>query len=276
MLKVIRSASVLLACLLLCACGNKAVIETSIITDADRFKTAEDIKSMFDYTCKDHIWQYVENDRTAELLENNFNEVKDISIERNGNSIKLYEYKYANGFYVIVDGESFKLVQPDCYQMEDSAALYKKADKTDFAVMYSKVYTGGKGVVSLVNREFGIMGIDRHYEPFSCMSAGVKAESENLPIKAIVFTKDGLPNKIDLITVSKDNKGLTEKNIEQVKALLDELGFDSENGSVAVEYAKSLDGNSVNKEVEGFKVMYSSNVNEVKGYKFNVFSVEKK
>ncbi|GEM_PF-3042648 len=209
------------------------------------------------------------------VLESDFTEVNNITFiqQSNGRDVNIYESNKIKGAYVMYDGEWISTVMPIDARIKDCDELYGKLEKTAFApVDFQRGYNGRNSVIC-TNREYAVMDYS-NITPFSVLYPDVDVQVENMPIKVIVYENGGKAERIEIVSISSPYmEKLSSTNINDVKALFDELGLGEESAELAQEFGTSLDKGSYTRSDGAVSVRSSREVKRQRDTVYNVFTV---
>jgi hypothetical protein len=265
----------ILGCLLLSLCGCSIYgddvenIEQNSKENTEKTKIAQHIDEVFDVSSFHNL-----SDEQKAFLESDFDKIEDISFTQhsNGREVELYASKDLKGAYVIYDGEWGNWILPYNTQLAECDELYDRLDNTAFIPQSYERGMNGNGIIKCENKEYSIMDFNS-YTMFSITYPDVDIESENMPMKVLVYEKDGKAERIEIVSVCTafTNK-FSQKNIDDVKVLLDELGVEDGN-YLAAELGQSLDKASYTRTSDKLSVSSNRDVSRDKDIVYNAFTI---
>jgi hypothetical protein len=260
-------------CLSLCGCSiygdDVENIEQNSKENTEKTKIAQHIDEVFDVSSFHNL-----SDEQKAFLESDFDKIEDISFTQhsNGREVELYASKDLKGAYVIYDGEWGNWILPFNTQLAECDELYDRLDNTAFIPQSYERGMNGNGIIKCENKEYSIMDFNG-YTMFSINYSDVDIEAENMPMKVLVYEKDGKAERIEIVSVctALTNK-FSQKNIDDVKELLNELGVEDGN-YLAAELGQSLDKASYARKDSKLSVRSSRDVSRDKDIVYNAFTI---
>jgi hypothetical protein len=268
----------ILGCLLLSLCGcsiygdDFEYIEQNSKEDTEKTEIAQHIDEVLDGSSFHDL-----SDEQKAFLESDFDKVENISFTQhsNGREVEVYASKKLKGAYVLYDGEWGNYILPFNTQLAECDELYDKLDNTAFIPTSYERGINGNGIIRCENKEYSIMDFN-NCTMFSINYPDVDIEAENMPMKVLVYEKDGKAERIEIISVctTLTNK-FSQKNIDDVQELLSELGVEDGN-YLAAELGQSLDKASYTRTADKISVSSNRDVSRDKDIVYNAFTISLK
>jgi hypothetical protein len=251
---------------------QKGVEDYKVDYDAEATEAKKTIEDTFDYSKED---EWLTEERRA-VLDEDFEKVSDISFiqHSNGREVEVYQSKTLKGAYILYDGEYASQVLPNTEHLRECKALYAALDNTAFVPSAWIRGYNDNGVIICTNREYSVL-CPEGSSMFSIRYDDVEAKVENLPIKAMVYERDGVADKVEIISICTDN--LSEAsgvNVGDVRVLLEQLGLGDESADLADEWDFSLGKKSYKRTSGAVTVESNREVRREKDMVYNVFSVK--
>lgn len=279
--------ALLLMCLPLCGCSEEKLVKADNYEeqaekweiDKEKAKIIDEYNDLFVVTPSTQEGNYVQgrlSKKVFECLESDFTQLGGIEYTQhsNGRAVKVYESKKIRGCYVLYDGEWIKCLPPDCAIGKDSKALFESLSHTDLVARENPVSRGGVEIIRCDNKEYTLADFQGN-TMFSIQYPDVDVKTEVCPVRALVFSREGKPYRVELIT--PQTEGLpkpNEINQKQVKELLDTLGLGDESADLAEEYITSLDKKDYTYNEGSVSVSSNKNVAMQRDIAYNRFAIE--
>lgn len=278
-MKIKKYMALALMCLPLCGCSEEGLTNYTSredyagwTTDEEMKKTIQEYNDLFQISAKTPRL----SKKAAECLDRDFERFDGINHiqHSNGREVKCYESKKIKGYYVLYDGEWSTTLEPAYAIPENCKALFDRLSENALVAREAPVTRNGVCIIRCDNREYSLTDFES-MTMFSIQYPDVDVETENCPVRALVFCRSGKPFRVEINTPVAEGLGkINDTNKEQVRELLDTLGFGDKSEEIAQEYTESLDKKDYVRKDGTITIRNTKNVTRQREVVYNVFTVD--